>query len=75
MTMDIWSLSLGKLLNKGVKMKQKKVNLGLYVKPADAIKILEWAYKQGMITASMYAGKGQRIVAEFDLVIKTVNKN
>ena len=56
-------------------MKQKKVNLGLYVKPADAIKILEWAYKQGMITASMYAGKGQRIVAEFDLEVKTAEKD
>ena len=68
--MITWSpLSLVEL-NKGVKMKQKKVNLGLYVKPADAIKILEWAYKQGMITASMYAGKGQRVVAEFDLEVK-----
>ena len=56
-------------------MKQKKVNLGLYVKPADAIKILEWAYKQGMITASMYAGKGQRVVAGFDLEVKTAEKD
>lgn len=56
------------------KQKVKKVNMSLFLKPADALTILTEAYNRGMITASMYAGKGQKIAAEFDLVKKTAEK-
>ncbi len=57
------------------KSTNKKINLSLYLKPADALRVLEWVYQNGMIPAGMYASKGQRIMAEFDLVKKTAEKD
>lgn len=51
------------------------MNLSLYLKPADALRVLEWVYQNGMIPAGLYASKGQRIMAEFDLVKKTAEKD
>ena len=56
--------------NKGVKMtknKVKKVNMSLFLEPADALRVLEWAYENGMITYGMYAGKIHRIIPDFEI--------
>ena len=63
------------MANKTKKSKVKKISLSLYLTPTDALTILTEAYNRGMITPSMYALKGQRIAAEFDLVKKTAEKD
>lgn len=49
------------------KNKVKKVNMSLFLEPADALRVLEWAYENGMITYGMYAGKIHRIIPDFEI--------
>lgn len=47
--------------------KQKKINLSLYLTPADALRVLDWVYKEDMITSTTHARKVHNAIAEFEI--------
>lgn len=56
------------------KLKRQKISLSLRLEPSDALEVLGWLHERGMITTAMYAGKGQRIMAEYKIIKKMANK-
>lgn len=55
--------------------KQKKINLSLYLSPADALRVLDWVYKEDMITSTTHARKVHSAIAEFEIWKKTAEKD